>query len=110
MMVKHEERLNGNFHELLKRLHDGVLSKRFAEYEDGSDYLHHGVLCAVRVYRRFNPLSRTYLSLTLMLTGSGEDLFVSAITTGGSIGIDALSEPGFLKHLIQIIEAYKYTE
>lgn len=84
-MAKYERRLTGSFDTVLARLHDGILNGSVsASYEDGSDYAAGGVRCAVRVYERYSMAGGNRVSLNLTLVGKGTDLFLSAITSGGS--------------------------
>jgi len=100
-MAKFERRLHGNFDTVLDCLHNGILNgSATASYEEGSDYTAKGVRCAVRVYERYSMTGGNRLSLTLTLIGAGEDLFLSAITAGGSQGmflkVNTWSEESFL--------------
>ncbi|BAK99409.1 hypothetical protein OBV_22110 [Oscillibacter valericigenes Sjm18-20] len=84
-MAKYERRFQGDFDNALRVLHDGILSGSMsATYEDGSDYAGGNVRCAVRVYERFSLVGGNRVSLNLTLLGHGTDLFLSAITSGGS--------------------------
>ena len=84
-MAKYERRLTGNFDFVLGQLHDGVMgNSAYASYEDGSECSLDGVRCAVRVYERYSMIGGNRVSLNLTLFGSGESLFLSAITSGGS--------------------------
>ena len=82
-MAKYETRLRGDFDETLRYLHDGILDKSAsASYEDESCVQCAGVRCCVRVYERYSWSGGNRLSMTLTLVGDGEDLFLSAITSG----------------------------
>ena len=111
-MAKHESRLQGNFDELLRRLDTGILKGSVsASFEDGSDYSSGDVRCAVRVYERYSMFGGNRVSLNITLVGNGNDLFVTAITSGGSqavlFKINTLGEGSFLKCAVSIIESYK---
>jgi len=111
-MAKYEERLTGNFDDLLKRLDNGILrGSASATYEDGSDYKHGLVRCAVRVYERFSMMGGNRVSLAITLLCNSEELFISAIASGGSqamfMKINTLGESSFLQHAIDIVEDYK---
>ena len=94
-MAKYETRLRGDFDETLRYLHDGILDKSAsASYEDESCVQCAGVRCCVRVYERYSWSGGNRLSMTLTLVGDGEDLFLSAITSGGSQGCSLSSIPG----------------
>jgi len=87
-MAKFECALHGDFDAILNYLHDGILnSSMSASYEDESYAMFAGVRCCVRVYERYSMSGSNRLSLTMMLVGDGEELHLSAITSGGSQGM-----------------------
>ena len=109
-MAKLERSLRGDFDDILSRLHDGILSGSVsASYEDGSDYSAGGVRCAVRVYERYSMAGGNRVSLNLTLVGSGRELFLSAITSGGSqamfFKINTWGEEAFLDRVRELIES-----
>ena len=124
-MAKLEQRLRGDFSAVLAALDDGILggsmsatyeehfmkdlSSKDATYEDGSDYTAAGVRCAVRVYERYSMAGGNRVSLNLTLVGAGEDLFLSAITSGGSqatlFKINTLGEGAFLDKLQEVVDS-----
>ena len=111
-MAKFESRLKGNFDELLRRLDDGILGGSVsAHLEDGSDYVNGDVRCAVRVYERYSMIGGNRVSMSITLIGCPQELFVTAITSGGSqavfFKINTLGEESFLRHAIDIIENYR---
>ena len=84
-MAKFERTITGDFDDVLDRLHQGVLAgSASASYEDGSDYAAGDVRCAVRVYERYSWSGGNRVSMSLTLVGRGRELFLSAITAGGS--------------------------
>ena len=108
-MAKYEHRFQGNFDAALNALHSGILGGSVtASYEDGSDYAAGGVRCAVRVYERYSVMGGNRVSLHLMLAGDGEELFLSAITAGGSqamfFKINTWGEEAFLERVQEIVE------
>ena len=109
-MAKLERSLQGDFDDVLSRLHDGILSGSVsASYEDGSDYSAGGVRCAVRVYERYSMAGGNRVSLNLTLVGSGRELFLSAITSGGSqamfFKINTWGEEAFLDCLRDAVQS-----
>jgi hypothetical protein len=111
-MAKYESRVQGDFNEFIRIIEDGILKgSASASFEDGSDYEYNGVRCAVRVYERYSMIGSNRVSLNITLIGSSNDLFVSAITSGGSqamfFKINTLGEGSFLQRAIDIIEDYK---
>ncbi|MEA5039643.1 MAG: DUF6054 family protein [Clostridiaceae bacterium] len=111
-MAKLERRLTGDFHGLLRELDSGILEGSIsASYEDGSDYAVGEVRCAVRVYERYSALGGNRVSLNITLVGRGTDLFLSAITSGGSqamfFKINTLGEESFLSGIEEIVDRYE---
>jgi len=108
-MAKYERRFHGDFDDVLQRLHDGILEGSIsASYEDGSSYKAGDVRCEIRVYERYSYAGGNRVSLNLVLMGQGEDLFLSAITSGGSqavfFKINTWGEEAFLDRLQEIAE------
>lgn len=108
-MAKYEKRLRGSFRDVLEAIHNGVMGgSASASYEDGSDYIGNGVQCAVRVYERYSMAGSSRVSLNVTLMGNGEELFLSAITSGGSQAVfwkvNTWGEETFLETLIQVVE------
>lgn len=84
-MAKLEKRFCGDFHEALSKIHDAVMNSGVsASYEDGSDWSSGAVRCAVRVYERYSVIGSNRVSMNVTLVGDGDQLFLSAITSGGS--------------------------
>lgn len=108
-MAKLEQSLHGNFDEILAYFHDGILNASMsASYEDGSDFEAGNVRCAVRVYERFSYFGGNRVSMNVTLVGEGENLFLSAITAGGSQAImfkvNTWGEEAFLDTLKELID------
>lgn len=107
-MAKREWRLTGDFDRVLEALADGVLNGSLsASFEDGSDYSSGEVRCAVRVFERYSVFGGNRVSMNLTLVGRGEELFLSAITAGGSqaafFKMNTVGEESFLDTLVQVI-------
>ena len=99
-MAKYERHFRGNFDEVLRRLDKGILEgSASASFEDR---------CAVRVYERYSVVGGNRVSLNLTLAGEGEDLFLSAITSGGSqamlFKINTWGEEAFLDQVQALAE------
>ena len=106
-MAKYERRFSGDFYSALSALHDGILNgSASATYEDGSDCAAGDVRCAVRVYERYSLAGGNRVSLNLTLVGNGQDLFLSAITSGGSqavfLKLNTIGEESFLADVSRI--------
>lgn len=110
-MAKYEKHLTGNFDELLELVTDGVLNGSMsASYEDGSDWTNGTVRCAVRVFERYSYMGGNRVSMNVTLVGKGEELFLTAITSGGSQAvfwkINTMGEESFLEKLVRVVEDY----
>lgn len=108
-MAKYERHFRGSFDEVLRRLDEGILEgSASASFEDGSDWRGGAVRCAVRVYERYSVVGGNRVSLNLTLVGEGEDLFLSAITSGGSqamlFKINTWGEEAFLDQVQALAE------
>ena len=103
-MAKYQCVLEGDFDELLRWVDGGIIGgSASASYEDGADYDLQGVRCAVRVYERYSWSGGNRVSMNLTLVGRGRELFLSAITSGGSqavfFKINTWGEEAFLDTL-----------
>lgn len=110
-MAKYERRLKGNFDEILKLCDDAIIQGSLsASRENGSDYESNGIRLAVRVYERYSAFGGNRVSLNMTLAGNEDDLFLSAITSGGSravfFKINTVGEDSFLETLSTAIENY----
>ena len=110
-MAKLERALTGDFDDVLDRLHEGVMGASMsASYEDSSDYAAGGVRCAVRVYERYSWAGGNRVSMNLTLVGHGRELFLSAITSGGSqavfFKINTWGEEAFLDTLRAVLDSF----
>ena len=108
-MAKLECTITGDFDSVLRRLHDGVMNgSASASYEDGSDYRDRDFRCAVRVYERYSWSGGNRVSMSMTLAGRGEELFLPAITSGGSqamfFKMNTLGEEAFLDTLRDVLE------
>ncbi len=111
-MAKYEKRLTADFDSFLRYLQDGILNGSMsASYEDGSDWTANGMRCAVRVFERYSWTGSNRVSMNLTLVGSGNNLFLSAITSGGSQAVffklNTIGEGSFLDCVIELVEAYR---
>ena len=84
-MAKYERAFTGDFDSALSRLESAVLDgSASASSEDGSDYRSGDFRCAVRVFERYSWSGGNRVSMSMTLVGRGRDLFLTAITSGGS--------------------------
>lgn len=112
-MAKYECNLTGDFTGLVLAIENGILSgSASAHLEGSSDYSAEGVKCAVRVFERYSILGKNRVSLSVTVIGRGNQLFLSAITSGGSqavlFKVNTFGESAFLDCLIDIVKKYKH--
>lgn len=108
-MAKYEKRLVGDFNRVLKTIEEDIVSGSIsASYEDGSDFYRNGIRCAVRVFERYSFMGGNRVSLNVTLIGNENELFISAITSGGSQGMffkfNTFGEEAFLQCIKNIVE------
>ena len=111
-MAKYERIVEGSFDSILETLENAVLHGSVsASYEDGSDCRMGAMRCAVRVYERYSALGSNRVSMAVTLVGNGQNLFLSAITSGGSqamlFKINTWGEGSFLDTLVEVVERLK---
>lgn len=110
-MAKYERSFKGNFNELLDWVDKDIINgSASVSYEDGSDMIIGEVRLAVRVYERYSMAGGNRVSLNVTILGEGEELFVSAITSGGSqavfFKINTIGEATFLELCSKSVESY----
>ena len=110
-MAKYEKHFRGDFTQVLSQIDRAVMEgSSSASLEDSSDMYCGDARCAVRVYERYSWSGGNRVSMTLTLVGDGEELFLSAITAGGSQGmifkINTWGEEAFLDTLRELVERY----
>ena len=108
-MAKLERTFTGDFDDVLIRLQTGILEGSMsASYEDGSDYRSGDFRCSVRVYERYSWSGGNRVSLNVTLVGQGRNLYLSAITSGGSqamfFKVNTWGEEAFLDTLRDVLE------
>lgn len=111
-MAQIERSLSGNFDEVLNALENKIMDGSIsASFEAGSDYQLGEVRCAVRVYERYSMIGGSRVSLSLTLIGVGNDLFLTAISSGGSqavfFKINTFGEDAFLSSIMDIVNIYE---
>jgi Family of unknown function (DUF6054) len=111
-MAKIERNLRGNFDEVLSAIEHKIMNGSIsASFEEGSDYQLGEVRCAVRVFERYSWIGSSRVSLNLNLIGVGQNLFLSAISSGGSqavfFKINTFGENAFLSSIMDIVNIYE---
>jgi hypothetical protein len=110
-MAQYEKHLRGDFNQLLRLCENAIMqNSSTSSYEGGSSWYSGEVSMAVRVYERYSMFGKNRVSLNLTLVGNKEELFLTAITSGGSqavfFKINTFGEDAFLNTLIPAIEDY----
>ncbi len=110
-MAKIERNIQGNFEELLNIIETEILEGSVsATLENRSDFQKDGVRCAVRVFERYSMIGGNRVSLNITLLGMHEDLFLTAISSGGSqavlFKINTFGEEAFLNCIIDVVDSY----
>lgn len=108
-MAKLERVITGNFDEVLSRLEDAVLNGSVsASLEDHSDFTIGPVKVAVRMFERYSWSGGNRVALSLTLAGNGDQLYLTAITAGGSqamfFKINTWGEESFLDTLASVVD------
>jgi hypothetical protein len=111
-MAKFESALHGRFGEILDVIEDGILRGSVsASFEDGSDYASGNFRCAVRIYERYSMTGGKRVSLNVTLMQGGGEVFLSAITSGGSqalfFKLNTFGEGAFLSRLIDAVKPFR---
>lgn len=110
-MAKFEQILTGNFDAFLSYLDQAIMKgSASASFEDGSDVNLGPIKMAVRVYERYSMFGGNRVSLNITLLGNDQNLFLSAITSGGSqavlFKINTIGEESFLDQVRSAVEQY----
>ena len=110
-VAKYECKLTGNFDEVLQLCEKAIMNGSIsASFENGSDFKGERTRMAVRVYERYSVFGGNRVSLSLTLISENNDLFLTAITSGGSqavfFKINTLGEDSFLEVLVTAIKKY----
>lgn len=108
-MAKHERTFTGDFDEVLRAIHRGVIAgSSSASFEDSSDLNVGDVRCSTMVFERYSMVGANRLSLTVTLVGRKRDLGLVAITSGGSQAIfwkvNSFGEDAFLSQFIELLD------
>lgn len=111
-MAKIERNLRGNFDEVLGAIENRIISGSIsASSEASSNYKLGEVRCAVRVYERYSWIGSSRVSLNINLIGVDDNLFLSAISSGGSqavfFKINTFGEDAFLSSIMDVVNNYE---
>jgi len=109
-MAKCDAELTGDINKIAAKLHDGIMNGSLSvTFEDESTFTAGDVTCMVRVYERYSWIGGNRLTCTLMLAAKGDNIKITAITSGGSqamfFKINTYGEEAFLEKIVKLIEA-----
>ena len=110
-MAQYTKQFTGSFDRLLDYIDHSVMQGSVsASQEGGSNAELNGVRCAVRVYERYSVLGENRLSLSVTLFGRDDELYLTAVTAGGSqamfFKINTWGEESFLNQFARKMEQY----
>lgn len=113
-MAKYEKSFFGRLDDFVPYLDRAILSGSMtASVEDSTDVMAGDARVVVRVYERFAASTGSRVSLNITAVGWGSQIYVSAITSGGTEAmftkIFTLGEDTFLDKAVQAIDAFGAT-
>ncbi|MEG1395258.1 MAG: DUF6054 family protein [Clostridia bacterium] len=114
-MGKIEAHLKVDFDKFVQEIDEAVSAGSMtATMEDQSEIVFDGVRCQTMVYERYAYMGGNRSSLSIVIFGKGDDVYISAIASGGSTGlifkINTWSENSFLSTISDIVDKYKIEE
>lgn len=104
-MSKYEKQIEGNFEETLSALHNNIMNRFSMELVDKSDLELGNVKIGVRVYDKYYFRNDNRASLSVTVVGTGKDLIISAIGSGGGSGILFNFSWGAEDDIVSIVES-----
>ena len=110
-MAKYVRSFKGNFSSFINELNGAILNGSVsASLEDSSSISIGDVKCEVRVYERYSWTGGNRVSLNITALGQGEDIHITAITSGGSqamfMKVNTVGEEAFLEKVADFIDNY----
>ena len=110
-MARYERLLTGDVDRFVTHLDNTIReSSVTAKPEDSSDHRLGDARMVVRVYERYSASGGNRVSLSISILCVGEDLAVSAITSGGSramfFKLNSVGEETFLDRAVDAIELW----
>ena len=108
-MAKIERSLQGDFHQILNHIENGILGGSVsASLEEASDFESGGARCSVRVFERYSYMGGNRLSLSVTLFQNEDSpVYLSAVAAGGSqamfFKINTWGEEAFLQKLEELL-------
>ena len=111
-MARYEQVLSGNVDRFVQHLDQAIPDGSVtAKFEDGSDHTLGDARMVVRVYERYSAMGGNRVSLNVSILSVGEQLAVTAITSGGSqamfFKINTMGEESFLQKAVDAISGWQ---
>lgn len=103
-MAKYEKTIAGDFGGVLRLLECDLQESGVVDFVDSVDYDFGGTRVAVRVYERYYVLAASRASLTVTIVGNGDQVFVSAIGSGGGSGMVINMDWGSEENIVRLVE------
>ncbi|RNM14894.1 DUF6054 family protein [Nocardioides pocheonensis] len=110
-MAHYEKQLSGDVDDLVAHLDRAIPAGSVTgKLEDGSDQRLGDARMVVRVFERYSALGGNRVSLTICILAVGQQLALSATTSGGSqamfFKLNTFGEESFLRRAVEAIEGY----
>lgn len=86
-MAKIERTFKGKYESVLEFIDKTLKDQLSCQFEAETDFVVGDVKSAIRVYERYSLSGSNRLSISITLLSHGEDIYLSAITSGGSQAI-----------------------
>ena len=111
-MAKLQCELRGRFDAIVNTIESGIVNSGVsASMEDSSCFYGENSRCTVLVFERYSMLGNNRVSLNVTLYETGDRIYLSAITSGGSqamlFKINTFGESAFLDVLKKIITPFQ---
>ncbi len=110
-MAKFERAFKGDFDNCINFIEEEILKRSSSSSLEGkTNYDLDDVKVAVRVFERYSLIGSNRVSLNVTLVGKEKDLFISAISSGGSqavlFKINTFGEEAFLSEVENVLKEY----
>lgn len=110
-MAKYTAVLHGDLGVIMMKAENAIKQSISASDEEMSSFSANGVRCVVRAYERYSYIGSNRVSLCITYVQTGEDIYVTAIATGGSqamlFKINTFGEESFLKKVADVFDQFK---
>lgn len=110
-MAKYEAVLKGPIYTIDADVERTVMGGISATLEEKSMFFIGENRCIIKAYERYSFIGENRVSLTITYIQNGEEVYVTAITTGGSkaklVKINTFGEQAFLDKIIPVLNKYR---